>query len=83
MSTLGAYHDECGDIMSTPGDVQYTGVRFHTNSIVFPMTFPHIYHDPPRCTHDISQCTHDIPQRSEHPPLYFTLPGVLHRHYAG
>ena len=28
-----------GDIMSTPEDVQYTGI-FHTNSIVFPMTFP-------------------------------------------
>ena len=41
MSTRG-YHDEYGDIMSTPGDVQYTGV-----SIVFPMTFPHIYHDIP------------------------------------
>ena len=27
---------------------------FHTNSIVFPMTFPHIYHDIPRCTHDIA-----------------------------
>ena len=26
MSTLGGYYDECGDIMSTPGDVQYTGV---------------------------------------------------------
>ena len=23
-STLGAYHDECGDIMSTLRDVQYT-----------------------------------------------------------
>ena len=25
VSTPGAYHDECGDIMSTLGDVQYTG----------------------------------------------------------
>ena len=25
MSTLGAYHDECGDIMSTLRDVQNTG----------------------------------------------------------
>ena len=25
MSTPGAYYDECGDIMSTPGDAQYTG----------------------------------------------------------
>ena len=36
MSTLGAYHE-------------YTGRRsvhwgFHTNSIAFPVTFPHIYH---------------------------------------
>ena len=26
MSTLGGYHNECGDIMSTPEDVQYTGI---------------------------------------------------------
>ena len=25
MSTPGVYHDECGDIMSTLGGVQYTG----------------------------------------------------------
>ena len=24
-STLGGYHDVCGDIMSTSGDVQYIG----------------------------------------------------------
>ena len=24
MSTAGGYHDECGDIMSTAGGVQYT-----------------------------------------------------------
>ena len=33
---------------------------FHTNSIVFPITFPHIYHDIPQCT-EHSQCAHDIP----------------------
>ena len=26
MGTLGGYHDECGDIMSTPEDVQYTEI---------------------------------------------------------
>ena len=26
MSTPGGYYDECGGIMSTPGDVRYTGV---------------------------------------------------------
>ena len=25
MSTPGVYHDDCGDIMSTLGGVQYTG----------------------------------------------------------
>ena len=40
----GGYHDECG------GYNEYTGGcsvhwGFHTNSVVFPMTFPQIYHD--------------------------------------
>ena len=52
------------------GDHEYTGGcsvhwGFHANSVVFPITFPHIYHDIPRCTHDIPRCT-------EHPPLYCT-----------
>ena len=52
MSTLGDTMMSVGDIMSTLGDVQYTGGcsvhwGFHTNSVVFPMTFPHIYHDIP------------------------------------
>ena len=46
------YHDECRDTMSTlgcGGYHEYTGGclvhwAFHTNSIVFPMTFPDIYH---------------------------------------
>ena len=69
-----------GDTMSTLGDTmmsvggyhEYTrgcSVQwgFHTNSIVFAMTLPHIYHDipqcteHPQCTHDIPHCTHDIP----------------------
>ena len=62
-----------GDIISTPGDVQYIND--------FPMTSHHIYRDTPcvlmispsvlnapQCTHDISHCTHDIP------PVYCTPP---------
>ena len=60
----GGYHNECG------GYREYTGKSsihwgFHTNSFVFPMIFPHIYHYIPQCTHD-TQCTHDIP------PVYCT-----------
>ena len=45
--------------------LEYTGGcsvhwGFHTDSVVFPMTFPNIYHDIPRCT--------------EHPSLYCTPP---------
>ena len=45
-SAQGGYHDECG------GCHEYTGGcsvhwGFHTNSVVFPMTFLHIYHDMP------------------------------------
>ena len=61
MSTLEGYHDECGGYHEyTRGCSVHWG--FHTNSVVFPMTFPHVYHDIPQCTH-ISQCT-------EHPPVY-------------
>ena len=69
------YHDECGDIISTPGDVQYTGVSIqiqlfaHWASPTFIMISPH--------------CTHDIRPVHWDPPLYCTPPGVLHRHYAG
>ena len=44
---------------------------FHTNSIVFPMTFPHIYHDIPPCTENL--------------PLYCTdiMKGDLHLKYFG
>ena len=45
ISTAGDTMMSVGDIMSTPGDVQHWG--FITNSVVFPMTFPHIYHDSP------------------------------------
>ena len=41
MSTAGGYHDECGemgDIMSTPGDVQYTGSPYKFNC--FPKGLP-------------------------------------------
>ena len=55
--------DECGGYHEyTAGCSVHWG--FHTNSIVFPMTFPHIYHDIPQCTHvhilrctEISRCT--------------------------
>ena len=52
MSTLG------DTVMSVGGYHEYTwgcSVHwdFHTNSVVFPMIFPHIYHDTPQCTHDI------------------------------
>ena len=30
-STLGGYHDTCGDIMSTSGDVQYVGDTMSTS----------------------------------------------------
>ena len=51
-STLGGYHDECG------GCHEYTGGcsihwGFHTNSIVFPMTFPSFIMVSPGCIHDI------------------------------
>ena len=46
--TPGRYHEYTG------GYHEYTGGcsvhwGFHTNSVVFPMTFPHIYHDIPQC----------------------------------
>ena len=52
MSTAGGYDDECGEIslVHRGSSVHWD---FHTNSIVFPMTFPHIYHDIPWCIHDI------------------------------
>ena len=62
----GGYHEYSGGcsvhwgdtMMSVGGYLEYTGGcsvhwDFHTNSIVFPMTSPHIYHDISRCTHDI------------------------------
>ena len=61
----GGYHDECGGYLEhTGGCLVHWG--FHTNSIVFPMTFPHIYHDTPRYTHDIPRCT-EHPRCTAHP----------------
>ena len=82
MSTLEGYHEyiggcsvhpedimmHVGDIMSTSGDVQYTGV-FNINWKAFVTLFPHMHHDIPpmywtspdvltistRCTHGILQ----------------------------
>ena len=52
MSTLGGYHDEYGGYHEyTRGYSVHWG--FHTNSVVFPMTFPHIFHNILQCTHDI------------------------------
>ena len=57
-STLGVF-STVEDIIEYTWGVQYTGVYheytrgcsvhwgFHTNSVVLPMTFPHIYHDIP------------------------------------
>ena len=44
-STLRAYHEY------TRGCSVHLG--FHTNSIIFLMAFPHIYHDIPNCTNII------------------------------
>ena len=70
-----------GDTISTAGDTMMSVGGYHEYSggfpykfSCFPMTFPHIYHIP---------SVLNIPCCTEHPPLYCTPPGVLHRHYAG
>ena len=66
MMSEGGYQDECGGYHEYAGWFQYLcSVHrvFHTNSIVFPMTFPHIYHSIPRCT--------------EHPLVYSWYPPPL------
>ena len=46
---------------------------FHINSIVFPMTFPHIYHEPPLPVYSWYPSVLMIcPRCTEHPPLYCT-----------
>ena len=69
----GGYHDECRGYHEYSEECSVHW-GFHTNSIVFPMTFPNIYHDIPQCTHDIPHNTHDIPWCTEHPLLYCTPP---------
>ena len=65
----GGYHDECGGYHEhTGGCSAHWG--FHTKSIVFPLTFPHIYHDIPQCT-EHPHCTHNIPH------ITHVSPGVL------
>ena len=65
----GGYHNECGRYHEyTRGCSVHWG--FHTDSIVFPMTFPHIYHDIPQCTHDILQCTEHPQYTHDIPPVY-------------
>ena len=73
-STLGGYHEY------TRGCSVQRG--FHTNSIVVPITSPYIIMISLGVL-NTPQCTHEIPRYTEHPPLYCTPPGVLHRHYAG
>ena len=60
----GGYYDECGGYHEFIGGCSVHW-GFHTSSIVFPMTFPHIYHDipPSRVLMILCQCT-------EHPPVY-------------
>ena len=84
MSTAGVFSTLGGTMTSVGGYHEYSGgcsvhCGFHTNSIVFPMTFPtFIMISPgvlmisPQCTHDIPHCTHDILRCTEHPPLYCT-----------
>ena len=76
--------------LSTPGGVQYSGVYheytrgcsvhwgFHTNSVVFPMTFPHIYHDIPLVHSWCLPVYWTPPVYSWYPPVYWTSPVVLH-----
>ena len=65
MNTLERLHDECGDIISTPGGIHHIGVSIHIQ--LFPNGLPRINLEIPQCTHNIprytehSQCTHDIP----------------------
>ena len=54
MISVGGYHGYTGGCSVHWG--------FDTNSVVFPMTFPHIHYDIPRCTaHHPVYCT-DIMQ---------------------
>ena len=56
----GGYHDECGGYHEyTRGCSVHWG--FHTNSIVFPMTFPTFIIVSPWCTHDISSVLNTPP----------------------
>ena len=68
------YHDECGDIIVHWGMFGGCSVHwgFHTNSVVFPMTLPHIYHDISHCTHDTLPVYGTSPQCTAHPPVYCT-----------
>ena len=83
-----------GDIMSSMEVFSTLGFPYKFNC--FPNDLPpHLSRYPPgvlvispsvlyssQCTHDIPHFTHDV-QCTEHPLLYCTFPGVLHRHYAG
>ena len=76
-----------GHIMSTPGDVQYTGVSPGVSiqiQLFSRWPSPTFIMISPWYTHLI------FPQCTEHPPVYswypsglLHIPGVLHRHYSG
>ena len=56
-----------GDIMSTLGDVQYTGISIQIE--LFPQWPSSIFiMISPRCTHNIPRCTHDIMYSWSPPP---------------
>ena len=92
----GGYHDECGDIMSTPEDVQNTGISIQIH-LFSQWPFPTFIMILPRCSHDIPSVywTPSVyswypPLYSWYPPVHWTFPrctthppGVLYRHYAG
>ena len=95
-STVGDTMMSMGDIMSTPRDVQYTGVSIQIQlfsqwpSPTFIMIYPRFTHGiPPVYSWYPPVCSWYSPLYSWYPPVYWTSPivlhspGVLHWHYAG
>ena len=79
-----------GDIVSTPGAVQYTGVSIqiqlfsHWPSPTFIMISLGVLSNIPQCTQWYPPSVLNIPRCTQwYPPVYWTCSGVLHRHYAG
>ena len=69
----GGYHEECGGYHEYTGGCSVHWVS-HTNSIVFPMTYPTFIMISSLCTHDIPSVLMISPRCSEHSPLYCTPP---------